>query len=303
MITELHCHTTASDGLCSPVEVVRLAHRCGVELLAITDHDTLAANGAAIAAGTSLGISVIPGIEISAWSNHGEVHVLGYGVRPSDPATQATLDALRNVREDRARRILHKLAQMGIRIPFEQVKRLAGDGIIGRPHIARALVRVGAVQSEQEAFERYLAAGKPAFVPHEGLTPVEAVQLIHAAHGVAVLAHPGLYRGDLNALLAEMMAAGLDGLEVFYPLHTAEHTRLYADIARRNDLLMTGGSDFHGSPPPSARDDGADDGTPSPGTTWPGSVQVPDAALAALQARLRMRGKSSASAPSGRPAD
>jgi len=244
--TELHCHTTASDGLCSPAEIVRLAHLREVELLAITDHDTIAGHDEAIAAGDALGVRIIRGIEVSALSRGGEVHVLGYGVRPTDQATQAKIASLRGAREARARGILDKLAGFGIHIPFDQVRALAGDAMIGRPHVARAMAQIGAVATEQEAFDIYLGEGKPAFVPHRGLTPAQAIQLIHDAGGLAVLAHPGLYAGNLAALLDEMIPAGLDGIEAFYPLHTPEQTTQYVKIAHQHELLITGGSDFHG---------------------------------------------------------
>jgi len=270
--TELHCHTTASDGLCSPAEVVRLARSRDVALLAITDHDTIAGHDEAIAAGDVLGVRIIRGIEISALSRDGEVHVLGYGVRPTDEATRARIASLRSVREARARGILARLASFGVHIPFDRVQALAGDAIIGRPHVARAMVQAGAVATEQEAFDTYLAEGKPAFVPHEGLTPAQAVQLIHDAGGLAVLAHPGLYVGDLAALLDEMIPAGLDGIEAFYPLHTPEQTTQYVKIARQHRLLMTGGSDFHGP-----RGDAE---------LTLGAVNVPGEAVAALMERL-----------------
>lgn len=272
MRTELHCHTTASDGLYTPAEVVRLARLRDVGLLAITDHDTIAGNDEAIAAGNAQGVRVIRGIEVSALSRQGETHVLGYGVRASDVATLSRIAALRGVRELRARSILDKLTRFGIHIPFEQVRALAGDAMIGRPHVARALVMVGAVQTEQEAFDLYLAEGKPAFVPHEGLTPAQAVQLIHEVGGLAVLAHPGLYAGDLSTLLDEMIPAGLDGIEVFYPLHTPEQMAYFAEVARRDHLLLTGGSDFHG---------------PRGNTELSlGSVHVPPEHIEALLARL-----------------
>ena len=272
MRTELHCHTTASDGLCSPAEVVRLAHVRNVGLLAITDHDTIAGHDEAVAAGEALGVRVIRGIEISALSRSGEVHVLGYGVRPTDEATGARIASLRSVREVRARGILAKLAGFGIHIPFDRVQALAGDAMIGRPHVARAMVQIGAVATEQEAFDVYLAEGKPAFVPHQGLTPAQAVQLIHDAGGLAVLAHPGLYAGDLAGLLDQMIPAGLDGIEAFYPLHTPEQTTQYVKIARQHRLLMTGGSDFHGP-----RGDAE---------LTLGTVNVPCEAIAALVDRL-----------------
>ena len=275
MITELHCHTTASDGLLTPADVVRLAKRRDVAVLAITDHDTVAAHDEAMAAGAELNLRIIPGIEISALSPQGEVHVLGYNVRPTDDATIQTLNGLRGVREARARGMIDKLAALGIAVPFERVKALAGDAMIGRPHLARVLVEMGAVSNMQEAFDLYLAEGRPAFVPHEGLTPAQAVDLIHAAHGVAVLAHPALYRGDLDTLLADLLAAGLDGIEVFYPLHTPAQIEQYKVIASKHNLVMTGGSDFHyiaGDLPISL-----------------GTVHVPDNCLRALDERMQAR--------------
>jgi predicted metal-dependent phosphoesterase TrpH len=251
-----------------------LARLRNVTLLAITDHDTIAANDEAISAGRDEGVRVIPGIEVSSLSKQGEVHVLGYGIRPSDEKTLDTLASLRGVREARARGILAMLETLGVHLPFERVQAFAGDGMIGRPHVARALVEAGIVASEQEAFDRYIAEGKPAFVPHSSLTPPQAVELIHAAHGVAVLAHPGLYRGDMDTLLASLLAVGLDGIEAFYPMHTSDQMARYIEIARRHDLLLTGGSDFHG-----ARGDIE---------LSLGSVHVPDEAIAALEARIQV---------------
>ncbi len=275
MITELHCHTTASDGRLSATEVVQLAKLRDVSLLAITDHDTIAAHEEALAAGNALGLRVIPGIEVSSLSAQGEVHVLGYNVRPTDAITISTLNSLRGVREARARGMIDKLAALDIHVPFARVQALAGDAMIGRPHLARALVEMGAVDSTQAAFDRYLAEGKPAFVPHDGLTPAQAVDLIHAAHGVAVLAHPALYRGDLGTLLDDLLAAGLDGIEVFYPQHTPAQVEQFKAIARQHNLVMTGGSDFHtimGDQPASI-----------------GTVHVPDDCLRELDARMQAR--------------
>ncbi len=275
MITELHCHTTASDGRLSATEVVQLAKQRDVSLLAITDHDTIAAHEEALAAGSALGLRVIPGIEVSSLSAQGEVHVLGYNVRPTDTVTIRTLNSLRGVREARARGMIDKLAALDIHVPFARVQALAGDAMIGRPHLARALVEMGAVANMQAAFDQYLAEGKPAFVPHEGLTPAQAVDLIHAAQGIAVLAHPALYRGDLAALLDDLLAAGLDGIEVFYPQHTPAQIEQYKAIARQHNLVMTGGSDFHaiiGDQPASI-----------------GTVHVPDDCLRELDARMQAR--------------
>jgi predicted metal-dependent phosphoesterase TrpH len=249
---------------------VRLAHQRGVALLAITDHDTLAGNDEAVLAGQALNLRVIRGVEISALAPGGEVHVLGYGVQPCDRNTQAKFDALRGVREARARAILAKLADLGIKISFERVRALAGDAVIGRPHVARAMVEAGIVATQNEAFDLYLAEGKPGFVAHQGLTPVQAIQLIHDAGGLAVLAHPGLYLGDVVALIDELTAAGLDGLEVFYPLHSPAQTETFVRIAQTRNLLITGGSDFHSLE----------------GEFPLGSVSLPEPAVAVLLERL-----------------
>ncbi|MCS6773979.1 MAG: PHP domain-containing protein [Thermoflexales bacterium] len=272
MTTELHCHTTASDGAHTPTEVVAMAQARGVTLLAITDHDTLAGHAEALEASHTFGIPVVPGVEISALSPEGEVHVLGYGVCPSDEPTRQRFAALRAARFARAEQILQRLDALGMHMTLEDVRAFAGDGIIGRPHIARALVQHGFVPDTQTAFDLYLAEGRAAFVPNQNLSPAEAVALIHAAHGVAVLAHPGLYRGDLNRLLSNLVSAGLDGIEVFYPLHSEAQVEALLAFARQNSLLVTGGSDFHG-----IAVDGRD---------CLGAVHVPTADVAALRARL-----------------
>lgn len=249
-----------------------MARARGVALLAITDHDTLAGHAEALEAGDQLKVRVLLGIEISALSPEGEVHILGYGVRPSDEVTRQRFALLRHARFARAQQILHRLGALGLHVPFETVQALAGDGIIGRPHVARAMVQHGLVPNTQTAFDLYLAEGKPAFVPNQNLSPAEAVALIHAAHGVAVLAHPSLYRGDLDRLFDELLGAGLDGVEVFYPLHSEAQTQHLLSFARRHSLLATGGSDFHG-----VAVDGRD---------CLGEIDVPESDIAALLARL-----------------
>jgi predicted metal-dependent phosphoesterase TrpH len=245
--TELHCHTTASDGTLSPTALVQLAQQRNIGVIAITDHDTVAGHKEAIAEGNALGLRVLRGIEVSALSDEGkEVHVLGYGVQPSDDATRSKLESLRDVREARAKALLAKLSALGISISLDRVKAFAGDGMIGRPHVARAMLEAGVVQTLNQAFDEYLGEGKPAFVAHEGLTPQQAIALIHKAHGAAVLAHPMLYKGDLNTLLEDTIVAGLDGIEAFYPMHTPEQTQAFVRLADKQGLIVTGGSDFHG---------------------------------------------------------
>lgn len=270
--TELHCHTTASDGYYTPAELVRVARLRDVRIVAITDHDTIDGHTEALAAGAEQNVLVIPGIEISSLAAQGEVHVLGYGVRPRDEQTRQQIAHLRSSRESRARRILAKLEALGKPVRFERVKELAGDSMIGRPYIAAAMVEAGYVHSKQQAFDEYLAEGKPAFAPNDALTPVEAVDLIHRAGGVAVIAHPALYKGDLRPVLEEMLSHGLDGIEAYYPLHTPEQSAIFDALARRHGLLITGGSDFH---------------SPLRDTELAlGSIRLPAGALDALMDRL-----------------
>lgn len=246
MRTDLHCHSTASDGTLAPRDLVRLARKRAIDVIALTDHDTIAGHAEALAAGVEFGLRVIPGIEISALGKQGETHVLGYGVEPDDESTRAMLLGLRATRVSRARRILANLLRLGISIDFETVKAIAGDGMIGRPHIARAMLDKGAVSTTQEAFDVYLGEGKPAYAPNDALDPLQAIDLIHRARGVAVLAHPAFTYGDVEALLGSMIEHGLDGIEVYYPKHTPEQVKHYAEIVRAHGLLATGGSDFHG---------------------------------------------------------
>ncbi|MBX7214747.1 MAG: PHP domain-containing protein [Thermoflexales bacterium] len=275
MRTDLHCHSTASDGIHSPRQLVALARRRAIDVIALTDHDTIAGHAEAQAAGREHGVRVIPGIECSALGGQGETHVLGYGVEPTDEATRNTLLGLRETRVSRARKILARLAQSGIGIDFARVQKLAGDGMIGRPHIARAMMEVQAVTSIQEAFDVFLGEGKPAFVANDALDPAQAIDLIHRARGVAVLAHPGLMRGNVDVLLAEMIAHGLDGIEVYYPDHDAAQRTHYASIAAAHGLIVTGGSDYHGLTPEAVHEFG--------------EIALPAGCIEALDARIAWR--------------
>jgi 3',5'-nucleoside bisphosphate phosphatase len=242
---DLHTHSTASDGCLSPAALVERAHAAGLHVFALTDHDTLAGHTEALHAAGKFGVRVIPGVEISALFENREVHVLGYCVQP-DAKTQVTFDNLRSVRVSRAKRILAHLTRMGVPVAFETVAALAGDAIIGRPQIARAMLQAGHVASFDEAFDRYLGEGKPAWAPNDTLTPAQAVALIHSAGGAASLAHPGLFRGELRGLLRHMLDAGLDAIETHHPAHTTDQTNGYAGLAFEHRLIQTGGSDFHG---------------------------------------------------------
>ena len=246
MRIDLHTHTTASDGLLSPEALVRAVQAAHLAVFSITDHDTLEALGEAEAYAGTLGIRLIPGIELSAmWREKYELHLLGYFF---DPAGSRLLDFLRERREVRRARLqamLNRLRALGIVVEAEAVLACARDGNVGRPHLARVLVQRGLVSSTDEAFERYLAEGRPAYVPRPDVTVAEAIQVIHEAGGLASLAHPGLHNHD-EAIL-DLVAVGLDAIEVYHGTHTPGQVAHYRRQAGRRGLLVTGGSDFHGA--------------------------------------------------------
>lgn len=244
---DLHTHTTASDGDLTPTQLIARGKSRGLAALAITDHDTLKGVEEGLAAGEACGMRVIPGIEISAVYEPGTLHMLGYF--PDYPVgLEEDLQQVQQGRKDRFPKIIERLHAHGLTITLEDVKAIAGEAQIGRPHIAKALIQKGYVKDFEEAFDRWLAKGKPAYVSKEKLSWEEAVRLIRAHGGVPVLAHPfTLEIGDeeLRKLVAAMQSGGLLGIEVYYPEHTHAQTRLYRDIAQSLGLVVTGGTDFH----------------------------------------------------------
>jgi predicted metal-dependent phosphoesterase TrpH len=244
---DLHVHTTASDGALAPTEVVRLAHERGVRVIAITDHDSTEGVSEALQEGSRLGVEVIPGIEMSTDIPRAEVHVLGYYVRWQSPELQRVLVQLREARRERGRRMVEKLRALGLDISWERVQAIAGTGAVGRPHVAQALAEAGYVSSIAEAFTRYIGRNAPAYVERYKLTPAEAVQLIRSVGGVPVLAHP-TFSGDYLQMLPDLLAAGLQGIEVYYAGYPAETIEALLGVAREHDLVPTGGTDFHGIP-------------------------------------------------------
>ncbi len=244
MRIDLHLHTTASDGQHSPTDLVALAQR--FDIIAITDHDTTEGIAEAIEAARAKGSpQIIPGIELSAEDDAGDVHVLGYFVDVHDAAFQAELTQFRTDRYHRGLGILEKLASIGLPLNWDRVLAIAEGGSIGRPHIARAMVEAGYVGNVREAFDRYIANDGIAYVQRRRLSPEEALQMIHAAKGAAVLAHPGLLP-DHTSMVKRLVPYGLDGVEVSHPSNS-ENTRLsLRGLAREFNLIMTGGSDFHG---------------------------------------------------------
>ncbi len=246
---DLHLHTTHSDGSCTPAEVVGLAHQAEVTALAITDHDITTGLTEASAAGEALGIEIIPGVEISSSLGNSELHILGYFLDWQDTPLNERLKTLRDSRHRRNPKIIERLQSLGIDLTYEEVRALAGSDSVGRPHIARALMDKGVVTSAKEAFDRFLAEGKPAYVPRDLPSPAEAIHWIKAARGLAVLAHPTWVRctdQSLVELVRQLKADGLDGVEVYYSTHAARQTREYLSLAQQLGLLVTGGSDFHG---------------------------------------------------------
>jgi len=252
---DLHTHTTASDGTLTPRELVSLAVEIGLSAIAITDHDTVGGVEEALSEGRKLGLEVIPGIEISAEFER-EMHILGYYIDYCSPILQESLQRLQEFRKRRNPQIVEKLRQLGFLITIEEVEREAGGEIIGRPHIAKALVRKGYVKSIQEAFEYYLSDGKPAYIKKEKLTPQEAIQTILTAGGLPVLAHPkylALNQDRLGKLIDQLVQWGLKGIEVYYSAHSVGETRRYLALAKKYELLVSGGSDFHGINKPDIR--------------------------------------------------
>ncbi|HKQ36416.1 MAG TPA: PHP domain-containing protein [Nitrospiraceae bacterium] len=250
---DLHLHTTHSDGSLSPAEVLQLAHKAGVTALAITDHDIVTGIPEAIATGTELGVEIIPGVEISSCVGNSELHILGYCIDWQDSELNRRLTTLREGRHRRNPQIIERLRSLGLDVTYDEVRALAGTDSVGRPHIARLLMDKKYVSSAKDAFDRYLAEGRPAYVARELPLPVDAIAWIRAAGGVAVLAHPTWAKvsGEgLTTLLTALKAEGLGGIEVHYSTHTKRQTTEYLDLAKRLDMLVTGGSDFHGTTKP-----------------------------------------------------
>ncbi|MEW6735297.1 MAG: PHP domain-containing protein [Acidobacteriota bacterium] len=247
---DLHTHTTASDGSLTPRELVMRAARQGVRALAVTDHDTLDGLAEAMAAGREFGVEIVPGLEISAEFSTGTMHILGYYIALDAPVLSSQLAQLRDARNQRNPRIVAKLQALGFDITLDEVEAKAGGVVIGRPHFARVMVEKGYVATAQEAFDRFLAKGAAAYVDKARLEPSAAIEAIRGAGGVAVLAHPYQLRtrdeAELNKIVASLKEAGLDGMEVIYSRHSATQIEQYQRLASHYELLITGGSDFHG---------------------------------------------------------
>ncbi len=252
---DLHTHTTASDGTETPSLVVVMAAAAGLEAVAITDHDTMDGIPEGAAAASELGITLVPGVELSTAfvgpeGKKQEVHVLGYFPDPSSEALANHMLDSKGDRENRAEEMVVKLNELGVKIAWKRVLAIAGDARIGRPHIARAIMEAGYAKSWDEVFSKWIGNDAPGYVGRSKHDPSDAVRMLRDANAVTSLAHPmyDFHGGvlDLDALLPGMMEAGLQGLEVYCSNQSARVTDKYRVVARRNGLLATGGSDFHG---------------------------------------------------------
>ncbi len=244
MAVDLHIHSVFSDGSLTPEQIVEVALAKKLKVIALTDHDTVGGVARAQQAAAGTGLLVLPAVEISAEQDDADVHILGYFIDTEDAKLREKLHAIRAVRLERARKIVGKLAKLGLEIDFEKLLAEAGPDSIGRPHIATRLFRQGYVNSAQEAFARYLQRGRPAYEERYRLTPVEAVELVIAAGGLAVLAHPGLQGADRR--IGELAGCGLQGVEAYHIHHRPAQARQYVRMAEQRGLLVTGGSDSHG---------------------------------------------------------
>jgi 3',5'-nucleoside bisphosphate phosphatase len=242
---DLHSHTTASDGQHTPSELVQLAARAGVTHLSVTDHDTVCGVPEAAGAAKQLGIDLICGIELSAFIGDREVHILGHFLDLADEELARLSDRLRGERERRMRRMIEKLNALGIPVAMTHVLSVAGSAHLGRPHLARALIERGICSSTKDAFDRFLANGRPGFVERQRISGELAIAMVRKARGAATVAHPAVSQVTAEELRS-LKAAGLAGLEVFHADHKPNMQAKYLSIAKELDLVPTAGSDFHG---------------------------------------------------------
>lgn len=244
---DMHVHTTASDGRFPPSQVIDMAIEKGLKGIAITDHDTVEGIKEALEYATKKeDFLVIPGIELSTEYKGEEIHILGYLFDYQAQELLEILNIIQNHRVIRAEKITEKLRALGMEITYQEVAEVAGEGIVGRPHIASVLVKKGYVKDTHEAFKRYLAKGCPAFVERFKLDPFEAIDLVKRLGGYAVVAHPSLITD--GSILQELIEAGADGIEVYHPENNKEATDCYLALTKKHQLLVTGGSDFHYPP-------------------------------------------------------
>ncbi|MFZ4394469.1 MAG: PHP domain-containing protein [Kiritimatiellia bacterium] len=278
---DLHIHSTHSDGSETPEALVVLGAQAGLKAMALTDHDNVHGAVIFLQACRKHRITGLTGVEISAEVPSGTLHILGYGVDPTHRELLHHLDRVLDGREWRNEQILARLQKLGFSLEWAEVASLAGEDVVGRPHFARALQNRGFVSGTQEAFDKYLAKGKPAYVDRYRLLPADGIRLIRAAGGLPVMAHPFTWidaDAALEPALVELMAQGLGGIEAYYPEYASERTVTYLRMSRKLGLVVTGGTDFHGTAKPET----------SLGT-GSGNFQVPDSLLPPLLAALPSR--------------
>ena len=273
MTLDLHLHSTVSDGRLRPADVVRLAHERGVRVMALTDHDSTDGVAEAQQAGAQLGIRVIPGIELSTDLPGASIHILGLFLHHADPTFQQTVHRFREARLERAQQMVDRLSQLGAPISLERVFEIAGEGSVGRPHVAQALLEAGHVQAIDEAFDRFIGRNGPAYFEGFRLEPKEAIELIHNVGGFSAWAHPNELDGRaFGDYMPSIVEAGVDGLEVYYSkVYAPEVAQQLLDACARHGLVPTVGSDYHGFP-----------SMDNP----PGSVPAPEDLLERIEARV-----------------
>ncbi len=242
---DLHIHTTASDGALTPSEVVAGAKKAGIAAISITDHDTMQGLAEAESAGKKYDVEIVPGVELSTNHKEKEIHILAYYCDPNNPFLKQKLLSFKTNRYDRMESMIKKLNKLGVNIELADVLKVVKGQMLGRPHLALALMEKGYIQEPAEAFEKYIGPSCPAYVKRPKFTPFEAISMIRSAGGIPVLAHPILYNED--SLIPSLVGAGLLGIEVFHPEQGAVSNLRYLKIARKYNLLVTGGSDYHGT--------------------------------------------------------
>ena len=255
-VVDLHVHSTASDGTLTPSEVVCMAKKINLKSIALTDHDTVSGVKEAINAGRQNDIEVIPGIEVSCSYDNKEIHIVGLFVDYENTEFLNVLSRMRHTRDTRNEQMSQKFAEIGIDIPVGELERAYPDAVITRAHFASYLYEQGVVSSVKEAFDRWLNDHGPCFVPRYKIPAKETISLIHSVGGVAILAHPVLYRmndKDLALMVSHLSENGLDGIEAVYSTYSESNERLIRRLAKENNLLLSGGSDFHGDNKPSIR--------------------------------------------------
>lgn len=245
MFTDLHLHTTYSDGSLTPNELIKKAKELGYSAIAVTDHDTVKGIDEAIKAGQENDLEVIPGIEFNTRFQNYDVHILGYLIDYDNIYLLNLLNKIKKERKDRIKKMLQLLKDLyGFEISLKEIKEISANNIIGRSHIARLLIEKGYLENWSKIFDNYIGKGQPAYIDRKKITPFEAIDIIKKADGIPVIAHPGLIEN--NNLVQKIVNYGIDGIEVYYPEHNDSQTTYFKELAEKNELLITGGSDCHG---------------------------------------------------------